>query len=105
MTGRPRHGTPRRRLAPDAFLESFGPSAVILLAERDRWLVVNRAAAELFAEIRRAFDGAPFTPAELASLLRAAYRLGPAEASGKARALFDDWSRRGILAPGPGKPA
>jgi hypothetical protein len=48
-----RTDTPAYRLAPRLAVERFGPEAVVLVEDRERFLTVNRAALDLLTIVRR----------------------------------------------------
>jgi hypothetical protein len=99
-----RDGTENRartcRLAPDLLLERFKGQALVLLANDDRFLTVDHAAADLMALIRVGLEATGFDCASLAALLARHYALAPGAAQSEASLLIEEWLEQGILVPG-----
>jgi PAS domain-containing protein len=83
------------RLSPDLAVESFGEQALVLLADRDRILTVNRAAADLLALLQQRLD--VFTCDSLAALLADHYEMTAQQAAERAARLIASWEEYGIL--------
>jgi len=78
-------------------VERFGEEALILLETQDRFLTVNRAAADLVQLIESAFALEPFTADDLVALLVQNYQLEAAEAAQEAQTLLDSWLEQGLF--------
>jgi len=85
------------RLSPELALERFGEEALILLETQDRFLTVNRAAADLVELIESAFAAQGFAVSDLGGLLAQNYELHTEEAAHEAQALVEAWLEQGLL--------
>jgi hypothetical protein len=85
------------RLSPELAVERFGEEALILLETQDRFLTVNRAAADLVELIGSAFAARQFTADDLVALLVQNYQLGVAEAAQEAQSLLEAWLEQGLF--------
>lgn len=83
------------RLSPDLAVERFGEQALVLLADHDQILTVNRAAADILALLEQ--RSGVFTVEELAALLTDHYEMTAQEAAERAARLIASWERYGIL--------
>jgi hypothetical protein len=86
------------RLSPDVVLEWFGDEALILLADRDVFIRVNRPAGDLLTLMQNAFGGRAFSPRELAELFASHFDLSEDDAAAKSGQLLESWSVHGIVA-------
>jgi hypothetical protein len=85
------------RLSPDLVLERFTDTALILLSSRDRFVTVNQAAADVLVRMQRSLGDMAFSSVQLATLLRAHYRLSQDQALREAGDIVASWMRQGIL--------
>lgn len=85
------------RLSPKIYLERFDDGALLLVADRDRLLSVNLAAAELFDEVSRTFASKSFTLEQGCAWLASQYELRPGECLARARGLLAFGLRQGLV--------
>jgi len=85
------------RLSPRIYLERFDDGALLLVADRDRLLSVNVAAAELFDDVSRTFASKSFTLEQGRDWLASRYELCPEECLAKARGLLAFGLRQGLI--------
>jgi hypothetical protein len=85
------------RLSPELAVERFGEEALILLETQDRFLTVNRAAADLAELIESVFAGQLFAAHDLVALLVQNYELEAEEAAQEAQALIEAWLEQGLF--------
>jgi hypothetical protein len=84
-------------------IEPFEDEALLLVAEQDRFLTVNRAALDLIELMRGAFGERAFSVPELAALLEAHYDLSSERCTVESAAILAAWFEQGILTlPGDG---
>lgn len=87
------------RLSPDLALEYFGDKAIILVAMEDRFLTVNKPAAELLELIEATFKERIFSGEELSALLQKHYHLPRTKTQKETLRILTTWSKQGILTP------
>lgn len=90
---------PVYRLSPDLALEYFGDKALILVAMRDRFLTVNKPAAELLELIEATFKEQIFSAKGLSVLLQKHYHLPRTRTQREIRRILTAWSKQGIFIP------
>ena len=83
--------------ATGVYLERFDDEALLLVADRDRLLTVNAAAADLFALAIQAFGSRPFSPGEAGDWLAGQYALAARDCRAKARELLAFGLRHGLI--------
>jgi hypothetical protein len=87
------------RLSPELAIDTVEGKGLIFLAVKEHFITVNRAAFHLLKLTRSAFRGSSFSDREFQNLLRANFRLTPAEGRLKARTILDQWLTEGIFVP------
>ncbi len=87
----------RFRLGERVYLERFDSEALLLVADQDRLLTVNAAAADLFAAVRAFFGSTSFTVEEAAAWLTSRYALTPRQCRDKLRELLAFGLRHGLV--------
>ena len=85
------------RIAPDLALESFGDKALLLLAQHDIFITVNKSAADLLILMMDTFGTRPFQAAEFVGILEAHYDLTGPQAEMRADRVLRSWSGHGII--------
>jgi len=85
------------RISPDVALEHFGNKGLILLAAKDRFLIVNKPAASLLELIITAFEERIFSDAQLSALLLKNYQLTRDRGRREARKILKSWLKEGIF--------
>ena len=85
------------RMAPRVYLERFEAEALLLVADRDRLLTVNAAAADLFSEAVLVFGNRQFSLEEGAGWLDDHYDLSAQQCRVKARELLAFGLKQGLL--------
>lgn len=85
------------RLSPRIYLERFDDGALLLVADRNRLLCVNDAAADLFDEISRTFASKSFTVEQGYDWLASQYELHPGECLARTRGLLAFGLRQGLI--------
>ena len=85
------------RLSPRAYLERFEAEALLLVADRNRLLTVNVAAAELLTEASRTFGVSPFTVQQGGDWLAGVYQLDARDCRAKVRELLAFALRQGLV--------
>ena len=86
------------QFSPHLVAERFDDEALVLVAEQDRFLTINRAALDLMELMRCAFGERGFSVQELAALLDGHYELSLEQSSQEAQAVVAAWFDQGILA-------
>ena len=87
------------RFSSPLYLEWFDDEALLLVADRDLLLTVNRAAGELFEALAEAFAGRPLTLADGIAWLGENYDLATAACRVEARALLAFALKHRLVAP------
>jgi hypothetical protein len=87
----------RFRLRPDIAIEDFGETAVLFLEEDERFVTVNRAAADLVPLIREAFGDQYLDTARLAALFERSFELGGETAWEASAGVVRDWLVCGLF--------
>lgn len=90
------------RLVPDLAIEHFGDKALILVAERNKFLTVNQAAASLLKLTQDAFGEKTFSDKDLSSLFLEHYHIPKTKARDTVRKIIVSWLEYGILINGRG---
>ena len=85
------------QFSPHLVAERFDDEALVLVAEQDRFLTINRAALDLMELMRSAFGERGFSVQELAALLDGHYELSLEQSSQEAQAVVAAWFDQCIL--------
>ena len=85
------------RLSPLVCLERFDADALLLVADRDRLLTVNAAAADLYTEAAQAFGNRQFSLEEGVGWLADHYDLSAQQCRVKARELLAFGLKQGLV--------
>ena len=89
-------------LSPNLAIEHFEEKALILVAEQDKFLTVNQAAASLLKLTQDAFGGKTFSEKDLSSLFLKHYHIPETKARDTVRKIIVSWLKYGILINGRG---
>jgi len=87
------------RLAKGLVLERFGDQAVVFNPEGPRFLVINRASADLLFICKRAMGRRDFDKADLAAVVRSQFSLTAEQAAREAVRFLSNWKKAGIFIP------
>ena len=85
------------QFSPHLVIERFDDEGLVLVAEQDRFLTINRAALDLMELMRSAFGERGFSVQELVALLDGHYELSLEQSSQEAQAVVAAWFDQGIL--------
>jgi hypothetical protein len=85
------------QLSPRVYLERFDTDSLLLVADRDRLLTINGAAADLFEEAIGDLGGASFTLEEGADWLAGHYEMSVRQCRLKARELLAFGLKHGLV--------
>ena len=89
------------RLSPSLYLEWFDDEALLLVADSDLLLTINRGAGELFEALAEAFSGRTFTLPDAVVWLGRNYELAAAACRTQARNLLAFALKHRLVAPVP----
>jgi len=78
----------RYRFSPHVYVEYFDDDAILLLADRDVMVTVNRAAAELYELFRKQTGDRLFTRNDCAAFLEKSYDLPERKVPSQVRSLL-----------------
>lgn len=84
-------------MAPDLVIENFGSESVVLLSDREQWIIVNKPAADILEVIKGSFGSGRFNTKDLTGILDSRYILSGEEAHEKACMLAGEWFEKGIF--------
>ena len=90
------------QLSPHVCIEFFGKDAVMLVADRDVLVTVNKTAAQIFEHAREIAGSRTFDRSACVAFLLENYQLSGQEAEGQMRSLLGFGLRHGFVLKTPG---